>query len=301
MRAVALALCPIGLWACGCADNAAAPPAAPDPSSPVQLTRTGGDHPTVSGDGAWIAFELPTPHHYFIGRISPDGSQQVTLTDFCSREPDWSPAGHLIVFRCGEVLYTVDATTLETASLLPTDFDSHPAWSPSGGEIAVKGSEGIVVFSYPDGVRADVLCARAGGGGCAGTAPAWSPDGQWIAFGDVAQILKVPRSGGSAEVVVQGLGDVGDPAWSRDARWIAFTRLIVAGPTPRGEIWVADARGSQLGLQQVTRDADDHDPCWSPDGRTLYFASDRSGRAEVWKVAFTPEAGVAATGPGRFP
>jgi dipeptidyl aminopeptidase/acylaminoacyl peptidase len=49
------------------------------------------------------------------------------------------------------------------------------------------------------------------------------------------------------------------------------------------DVWTIGVDGS--GLRQVTREpSDDILPSWSRDGRFIYFASDRTGRNEVWRV-----------------
>ena len=134
---------------------------------------------------------------------------------------------------------------------------------------------------------ARVSCEDPDGTNCSGEFPTWSPDGQWIAFEDGLEIMKVSREGGLAEVVVEELGDVADPAWSPDGKWIAF---VLAGQYPVYSIWVTDARGPEFGLIQVTDDnEEDYTPTWSADSATIYFSSDRNGRREIWKVPFNAQ------------
>ena len=76
-------------------------------------------------------------------------------------------------------------------------------------------------------------------------APAWSPDGRWLAFisdrgGDKAQIFVMPTDGGEARQVTHGLKSVGGVVWSPSSDSLAFVARvrpegvpsIVDSPTP---------------------------------------------------------------------
>src|SRR5262245_32527487 len=53
--------------------------------------------------------------------------------------------------------------------------------------------------------------------------PAWSPDGQWIAFSMQGDIWKVPAAGGEAIALTKGPWYYFEPDWSPDGNSIAFT------------------------------------------------------------------------------
>ena len=67
------------------------------------------------------------------------------------------------------------------------------------------------------------------------------------------------------------------PAWSPDGSRIIFMRFTGRADVPEvrhWDIWVMNADGS--GQRALTGTTDwDHDPAWSPDGRTIAFS--RSG------------------------
>lgn len=75
-----------------------------------------------------------------------------------------------------------------------------------------------------------------------------------------------------------------DPRLAPDGSRIAFVRktIDIAADAGNSDIWLVDAYSGQLG--RLTHDpASDGQPRWSPDGRSLYFISTRSGSSQVWR------------------
>jgi Tol biopolymer transport system component len=103
---------------------------------------------------------------------------------------------------------------------------------------------------------------------------AWSPDGKKIAFGVKAgasdAISVVDVNSGSREKIELGLDGVFSVTWSADGKMLAFEGL----KGPNSDIYVYEIESKKL--SNLTGDVfSDLDPVFSPDGKTVYFASDR--------------------------
>ena len=72
----------------------------------------------------------------------------------------------------------------------------------------------------------------------------------------------------------------GSPHWSPDGAWIAFD----SRPMGNGDIFVVPSGGGAA-RRITSHHADDVTPSWSNDGRSIYFASNRTGTYQVWKIA----------------
>ena len=132
----------------------------------------------------------------------------------------------------------------------------------------------------------------------AGFNPVWSPDGAQLAFA-TENVQVTPRNWeGPSELWIvdvdtgepQRIGEtVGvQPSWSPAGTRIAFVNRAT---TPRQmDIWTITPGGDDP--VAVTRDAAaDWSPVWSRDGTYLYFASDRGGSMNLWRVSMEQESG----------
>jgi Tol biopolymer transport system component len=137
----------------------------------------------------------------------------------------------------------------------------------------------------------------------------WSPDGQQIVAGaspldsptDVAwwkhpvalwlyPISAAPHAEAARRLLTSSPGySLWGARFSPDGRWIAFLAL----PAPTGgtfDIEVISVTGGEW--RPVVRDGYRNEmPHWSPDGRILYFQSNRAGFSNVWGIHFDPGQG----------
>ena len=110
--------------------------------------------------------------------------------------------------------------------------------------------------------------------------PAWSPDGQLIAFRNVDEngvggIYTVTASGGALRLVTETEARVDPITWSADGRSITFA----ASQMGDADIYSVDLATRQV--TEVVSDAgNDFSPAWSQ--ATLAFCSDRTGATEIW-------------------
>jgi Tol biopolymer transport system component len=214
--------------------------------------------PSLSPDGQWIAY-------------SGDGSgnRDIYLKSVGGQNP------------------------LNLTSDSPAD-DDQPAFSADGQRIAFWSSRdggGIFVMG-----RTGEAVRRVTRGGFK---PSWSPDGAELAYVTENVELNPQNPNTRSQLWIVGV-DTGEPrrldvldavlpSWSPHGHRIAYTGRL--GELAQTNIWTVSARGGEP--VAVTKDvATDWYPAWSPEGDYLYFASDRGGSMNLWRIPIDEESGV---------
>jgi serine/threonine protein kinase/Tol biopolymer transport system component len=116
----------------------------------------------------------------------------------------------------------------------------------------------------------------------------YSPDGSHIAFisnrtGPLEIWVSTADGRNPAQLTTApDWAEIGDPQWSSDGSKIAYE----ARPTADSALKVFVISASGGTPQPLTAGStSDARPAWSRDGRWLYFASERDGMSNIWKVA----------------
>ena len=117
--------------------------------------------------------------------------------------------------------------------------------------------------------------------------PAWSPDSRQLAYvsfeDDKSSIFVQTLRTGNRFRVSSEPGINGAPSFSPDGRKLVVT---LGGVDGNLDIHVLDIN-SRRTTRLTTHRAIDTEGTWSPDGRWIYFTSDRSGGPQVYRVPAT--------------
>lgn len=235
--------------------------------------------------------------------VTDDGAQNVA--------PAVSPDGKRVAFFSSRDLFSIelylaDAQTgriirkLTSAARNPhfdalSFINSVGSWSPDGQSIAIvvydKGNNEISILDPDNGHERQRIAIPVVG---AINDLAWSPDGKTIAFsglaGGISDLYTVDVA---TKQIVQLTNDREaqiHPAWSPDGRTLAFTtdagdqtdfRVLQFGPMRLATMDVATRR---IALLPHAGDGKDMNPQYAPDGRTIYFVSDRDGISDIYAI-----------------
>jgi len=252
------------------------------PFDPEAGSVNGEPHPIDDGSSGAVEFDART-----------DGSKVAYRTVRAGRSELWErSAGHaeprLLLSRMG-----------------PDRGFAKPLWSPDGARLA------LLRWDSRDKTTAVTVLNADGSGERSVTTPSrvemqasdWSKDGRTILgacrFSKTDRystcLVPVPGVDDARESMVRVIAsdprrNLHNQRFSPDQRWIAFlahdlsyasTSTVYVAPT-EGGAWRAITEGTWF----------DDKPRWSPDGRVLYFVSNRAGITNVWGRRFDAAAGT---------
>ena len=243
-----------------------------------------------------------------IWTVRPDGGglKQLTKRGNNSR-PVWSPDGQRIAFLhevAGERDLWVMGDNGEHAQQVTTDHVATGAsWSPDGTQLVLGSPLRTVSSRAPFGTPVILTASTFEGGDLAtydvsGTsAPAWSPDGRWIAFVSPSfpdspdlyllvfdRTTSIVYEWDSINGACCGFGTFAEPAWSPDSGILSYTvarapfRLHPA-PTVTATTFPSRDKTPFTGTPH------DRQAVFAPSGRRIALVNDQGGVARIYLAA----------------
>jgi Tol biopolymer transport system component len=126
--------------------------------------------------------------------------------------------------------------------------------------------------------------------------PVWSPDGGSIAYTSRDGAYQKSRAGGPEQKV--GEGWIWD--WSSDGRYMI---IEITAPKTRRDIWIKPMFGDRKVFPYLQTEFDEREGKFSPDVRWIAYASNETGRPEIYVQGFSNpgEKFQVSTSGGGFP
>lgn len=234
-------------------------------ASSVRLTIDPGVEwfPSLSPDGQWLVYSGEASGNRDIYLLSVSGQNAINLTEDSPADDDqpvFSPDGERIAFRSGRDgggIFVMGRTGESVRRV--TRFGYRPTWNPDGTELAFA-TENVDLNPQNSETRGEL----------------------WVADVRTGETRRVTEA------------DAALPSWSPHGRRIAFFHRL--GQLAGGHIWTVPVGGGEPAAV-TSGTARDWSPAWSPDGRYLYFVSDRGGSMNLWRVRTDEKSGRALADP----
>jgi TolB protein len=233
-----------------------------------------------------IAFISDRSGHSELWVMDWDGSNPTQLTKHGSiaTSPTWSPDAKVLAFtsflRGGPAVFLLNPQEGYLRLLHDRGgVNSSPSFSPDGERVAFASSiDGNVdVYTVPVGGGEAARLTSARG---IDTQPAWAPNGRQIAFTSTRsgspQIYVMDSDGSNARRLTFSGDFFDEPTWNLDGTRIVCTTKV----DNHFQLTTVDTVSGDATVIPGPRN--NESPCFSPDGSMLAFASDRSGRPQIF-------------------
>ncbi|HET7024836.1 MAG TPA: PDZ domain-containing protein [Gemmatimonadales bacterium] len=193
-----------------------------------------------------------------------------------------SPTGQRAILEARGDLFSLPAKDGSVFDLTRTSGSAErwPSWSPDGKTVAYwsdRSGEYELTVRPADGTGTERTVTHLGAG--FRYRPWWSPDGKSVAYIDQAMKIWITDiATGESKLVDQALyffeGNLEGftPSWSADSRWLAYARDL---PSQHTAIFLYDTRSGKA-TQATAGFYSDNAPAFDPDGKYLYFTTNRT-------------------------
>jgi Tol biopolymer transport system component len=225
--------------------------------------------------------------------LSPDGKRLV----FFSERDLFSIDLYLADARTGKVIKNIFRRELDPHFQSLEFINSTGSWDPEGKwfvvSAVVKGRPALAIIDVQKGkVEREIPFPDLGEIFDA----AWSPDGHEILFSGLAggftDLFLYDLETGKTRRLTDDEYTELQPAWSPDNKKIAF--VTDRFTTNLSDLSIGNYRLAEMDLATATitplpdiGNAKSIDPQWSPDGKALYFLSNRGGISNIYRLDLT--------------
>lgn len=248
-------------------------------------------------DGSAIVFVSDRDGAPSLWRIPVFGGSPMKIVPDAS-EPAVSPDGSEIAFtRMNQAgmdrIAVAPLADLTQVRVLTGDDDGlwehrSPVWAPDGTTLCYADHRDLWLVPAAGGPARRLTSDGAGD-----FDPTWTPDGRYVIFSSLRDrttaLWSVPVAGGAPRRLTAGTSSECEPSLSRDPPRLAYCTL----DTDVNVVILDRETGERTVIPGSTSETF---PALAPDRSFAVFASDRSGRSDLW---LQPLDGLALAGPAR--
>jgi len=190
-----------------------------------------------------------------------------------------SPQGKRLLLTSRGDVYAIPVKQGRIISVTDTQGvrEKFPTYSPDGTQIAlfsdVTGEEELMIYSS-HGMGKEKAKFLTSESKSWHFGPLWSPDSEHIAFADMTMSLFVIncKSGLRLKVDESSRDEITEYSWSPDGKWLVYSK-VEDNTFSSIYLFSLEQKKSFVLTDSFTND---YSPCFDPEGKYLYFLSDRT-------------------------